>query len=143
VETLTQQPSNWQGLVPLIAQRFPHYELFGDEAIRFLFPFKTASLETFIKHMARDHASWISIGIRLANNPAGPDLVQLSGERQLVGSLCLAGSQLCVSHSLPLRGLRADHLDWTLNALGAAALHYRAILDARVPDSSSLAYLAD
>ncbi len=140
---VTQDPSTWRGLVPLIAQRFPHYELFGDEAIRFLFAFRTASLETFIKHLAHGHSSWISVGVRLANNPTGSDLDQLSREPHRFGSLCLAWSQLCVSHNLPLRGLRADHLEWTLDAVGATTLHYRAILNARVPDTSSLAYLAD
>ena len=138
--------ADWTAVRTYVISRVTDHESLNDDVIRFPYMYLGREMEVFIRHMVHDRGSgWIYLGCRLAPSP-GLDLGGLIRRPRPgpVGTLSLALEYLCVGHNLPLRGLRPEHVDWTLDAVSAATIYYEAFLGERTArDLSALSHLID
>lgn len=128
----------WRDLQKFVLQLSPHFEIFDGDNVRLLYPHKNEKLQLFINHGRRiTETTWVLFGIRTM--PANPmATAALTNTLNPVGALVLMGDYLCVNHSMPLRGLRASHVHWTLHALCETALRFRDQLGKVVHEQSGL-----
>lgn len=116
----------------------------GAVTIRCGFPYRTEVLGLFFVRTMRDDGAWVYAAVRVA--PAtGVDLDALlrAADWGPIGAISLAKDHICVGINLPVRGLRSDHLDWTIEALCAAAVRCRELAEPALQDLSLFAHLVD
>lgn len=117
----------------------------GHDCLRFAYAYAGDDYGVFFVHNELDSgASWVFIGVRVAA-ASRFDLRALMREvpRGSIGGLSLAHDYVCVSHNLPIRGLRADDLRFTLDELCELAKYCVSRAASTAIADATFAHLAD
>lgn len=139
---MSEEISGWNAFVAFLARTrgLVPGDGFGDEGVvRFPVPFEPAPLRAAAFRLrAKSQREWVALAFKIC--PAGrirPTSVVTTNGGMVVGSLCFAQDHLVVRQTLPLDGLRSDHVDQTLAALVETYRGVQEVAGGRPPPSGS------